>query len=154
MKQSPMPPTHPCPSHPIPQRSTSSSCFSLSISYPKGLPEWEPEAGKAWETLYKSEVSSPTPTPTPNFLISFVFTSVTRGKPFLTQTEVTSLMLQMFYPKGGFTAESYSNQRFHWAVLNSPMRRETSIEGVSQRERVNLLGSLWEPSVWSSMASF
>lgn len=63
-------------------------------------------------------------------------------------------MLQMFYPKGGFTAESYSNQRFHWAVLNSPMRRETSIEGVSQRKRVNLLESLWEPSVWSSMASF
>lgn len=52
--------------------------------------------------------------------ISLFCVSIICGErqPFLTQTEITSLMLEMFYPKGGFTRESYLNQKFHWVVLN------------------------------------
>ena len=132
MKQSPVLPTHPCPSHPIPQSSTSSSSsFSPSISYPKRLPEWELEVGKAWKT-YKSEVSSPTLLPISLF---HAYPSFSEGKPFLTQTEITSLRLEIFYPKGGFTTESHLNQKFHWAVLNSTKGTETSVEGKFLREK-------------------
>ena len=41
----------------------------------------------------------------------------------------------MFYPKGGFTTESHLNQKFHWAVLNSPKGTETSVEGKFLREK-------------------
>lgn len=103
--------------YPISQGSTSSSSFSPFISYTSGIPEWGPAVRKQRTHYTKVRWAPLLPMP-PAISLFCVSTVCGERQPFLNQTEITSLMLEMFYPKGGFTRESYLNQKFHWAVLS------------------------------------